>query len=115
MKENNIYECKQQFQNYQRGKMLGEKVIVLRNVLVIETGDTKIKDDVQDKRKIEQGEVKTEIAGANGVLHIQIDHQYIERLDEQIQKKQKSQVLYEFFLCYAHGLSLSNSYFFAIT
>jgi hypothetical protein len=66
--------------------MLGEQVIVLRNVFIIEVGYSKIEDDGKQKRKVEDGKINTIRRRTHLKLHRFIYPENINGLDKQIQK-----------------------------
>ena len=78
--------------------MFCEKVIVLRNVFVVEIGDAKIKNDIQYEWKIKKGEVKPEVFSMHRILPTHINKQHMKWLDEKVQEKKKRQVGDKFFL-----------------
>jgi hypothetical protein len=80
--------------------MLVQQMDMLGNVSVIEIGNTGIKQYIKNKSEIKYGEIKTIIHIPNGILHGQVNPENPERLYQEIQEQQKSQIDQEFFL---HG------------
>ena len=93
-----VDDSQQKFQDNKGRKMFCKKMIVLGNVDVIKTCYAEIKDDVKHEREIEQRKVKSEVFSVYCVLPVYINEKYMNRLDEQIQKKKKGKVGYKFFL-----------------
>src|SRR4051812_38463682 len=73
-------------------------MIVLRNIFVVKTGDTKIKNDIQHKREIEQCEIKSKVFCVHSILNIEVNNQNVKWLYQQVQKKKKGKICYKFFL-----------------
>ena len=67
--------------------MLGEQVIILCNIFIIKIGYAKIEEDIQEKRKIEESEVFTEIFISYPGLHYRFNTQYPEWFYEQVKEK----------------------------
>ena len=65
---------------------------MLCNVAVIKTGDSHIEQDIQQKRKVEKGEIQTICFVANKVLYRTVDSEYPKWFDEQIEGKQQNEV-----------------------
>jgi ATP-dependent protease HslVU (ClpYQ) peptidase subunit len=72
--------------------MLVQQVIVLCNIPVVKIGNTEIKQNVKQKRKIKYREIKTIFTGSSNILHSSVDAKYPERLNQQIKKKQKPKI-----------------------
>jgi type III secretion system FlhB-like substrate exporter len=64
----------------------------LRNILVVEIGNTNIKQNIQQKRKVEQRKVFAISSIAHLVLYVRLNHQYPERLYKQVQEKENNEV-----------------------
>src|ERR1051326_499570 len=75
--------------------MFFEQVVVLRNVLVVEIGDPKIKEDVEQERKVEQNEVLAISSITHHLLHTGLDAQRPKWLDEKVQANENGQVCNE--------------------
>src|SRR5438477_191962 len=72
--------------------MLAEKVIVLRNIFIVEVRDAEVEQDVEEEGKVEEGDVITIHLSAHSDLHVAINAQYPERLDEQVQGEDEKKV-----------------------
>lgn len=88
--------------------MLAEKVIILRNVFIIEIGDAKINENIEQERKIKNGRIQSVMRHSCCILHLHINAEYPKRLDEQIQRKHDGKVGDEFSLHVANLLKNSN-------
>ena len=61
---------------------------VLCNVLIVEISNSKIQQDIQQEREIEQREVLAVRRISYFILYVRFNNQNPEWLDEQIQEKQ---------------------------
>jgi hypothetical protein len=68
--------------------MFFKQKIVLGNITVVEACYSHIKQDIQQQRKIKQGEIHPVSVVAHKVLHTTIDAKNPERFDKQVQGKQ---------------------------
>ena len=75
--------------------MLGNQMVVLRNILVVEIGNAKIKNNIHQKRKVKEREIQTVIFGTYHGLHLTFNTKYPKRLNEQIKREQQGQVFYK--------------------
>ena len=80
--------------------MFVEQVIVLRDVFVVEIRDAEVEQDIQQERKIEEHEILSVSRIAHLNLHVRLNAEDPERLDEQVQAQQDNEVRNEFLL---HG------------
>ncbi len=78
--------------------MLGEQMIILRNILIVEIGDPEVQQDIQQERKIEQREVFAIRRISHLALHMRFDHEDPERLDHQVEEKKDNKIGDEFLL-----------------
>jgi hypothetical protein len=62
-------------------------LLVLGNVPVIEIGDPKIKQNVEEKREIKNNKIKAVISYTNNILDISVDAKYKNRFDKKIKGK----------------------------
>lgn len=53
--------------------MFFKQEVVLRNIFIIETGNPNIEQNIQQKRKIEKGEIHSVAFITNHVLHRAVD------------------------------------------
>lgn len=65
--------------------MLLQQKIVLRNVFIIEIGDTNIKQNIKQQRKVEQGEIHSVTFVAHKVLHVSVDTKKPKWFNQQIE------------------------------
>ena len=72
--------------------MLGQQMLVLRNILIVEIRNAEIEKYIQQERKIEQCEVFAISSIAHFILNIRFNHQDPERLYKQIQEKQDNKI-----------------------
>jgi hypothetical protein len=49
--------------------MFGCQLVVLRNISIVEIGNSYIKQDIENQREIEQRKIKTILFCANGILN----------------------------------------------
>jgi hypothetical protein len=80
--------------------MLAQEMVVLSNVLVVEIGNAKVKQDVEQETEVEQSIVKSVITGQHRILNCSVNPQYPEGLYEEVQQQQQRKIGYELFL---HG------------
>ena len=78
--------------------MLLQQVAVLRDIPRIEIIDPKIEEYVEQHAQTEQREVHAVLLRPHSLLHFRIYTEYIERLDQQVQKEEKSEIDKEFTL-----------------
>ena len=76
-------------------------MIVLRNVDVVETCNSKIQNNIENKRKIKKRKVKSEVLRVNSILPVQVNEKNMKRFYEKVEEKKKSKIGYKFLL---HGL-----------
>jgi len=72
--------------------VLIQQLTILRNISVIEIGNSKIKENIKKKGEIENDKIKPKILGTNHVLHSSVNAKNPEWLNQQIQKKKKTKV-----------------------
>ena len=70
----------------------------MRNISVVKIRDTQVEQNIEEKRKIEQGIVGAIFNCTGGILHGAVDSQQPERFDQQVEKQQESQIGDKFFL-----------------
>ena len=73
-------------------------MVVLCNIPVIEIGDPKIKENIKEKREIENDKIKPVITYSDNILNIPVDAEYKDRFNKKVKKKQESQVCQKFSL-----------------
>jgi hypothetical protein len=78
--------------------MFAQQVIVLRNIFVVEICNPEIQEDIEQERKIEQGNVISIYFSSDCDLHVPVNTQYPERLDQQVQGKDQEEISYKFAL-----------------
>jgi hypothetical protein len=78
--------------------MLVQQLLILGNVTVIEVGDAKIEENIEEKREIKDDQVKPIVSYSNNILNISVNAENKNRLDQKIQKKKQSKVCKKFFL-----------------
>ena len=67
--------------------MFCEQMIVLRNVDVVETCNSKIQNNIENKRKIKKREVQSEVLRVNSILPIQVNEKNMKRFYKKIKEK----------------------------
>jgi hypothetical protein len=72
--------------------MLGQQMLILSNILIIEIRYAEVEKNIQQERKIEQCEVFTVCSIAHFILNVRFNYQDPERLDKQIQEKQDNKI-----------------------
>ncbi len=77
--------------------MLLQQVLILRYVAVIVIGNAKVKQKVDNQRKIKQREIHSVLLGAGCVLHIYF-HKNPERLYQQVKENKKNKIGKKFLL-----------------
>ena len=76
---------------------------MLRDVLIVISCYAEIENDVQQERKVKERVIKSVRLRADGKLHIPVNAQQPERLDEQIQCNDQRKVGNKFPLHAFHG------------
>ena len=61
-------------------------MIILSNIFIIEIGNTKIEQDIKEKREVENSEIKPVITSSYNILHRPVDAQYPEGLNKHIKR-----------------------------
>ena len=80
------------------GEMLGEELVVLRDVPVVEVGDPHVEEDVEQVREVGDGQIDaiSPVTGvADQVLHFAVNAQNPERLHQKVQEEKKDNILDE--------------------
>jgi hypothetical protein len=72
--------------------VLVQQVVVLRNVAIVEIGYAKIKQDIEQERKIENHKIETELGWTDGVLDRPVDPKDPEGLHQKVQEQQQTEV-----------------------
>jgi len=80
--------------------MLLQELVILRYITVIEVGYPEVKDDIQQEGQVEKGYIQSEFAGTHQNLHIPVDPENPERLDQQVKEDDQNQVGYELLFYY---------------
>jgi stalled ribosome alternative rescue factor ArfA len=62
-------------------------LLVLGNVPVIEIGDPKIKQNVEEKGEIKNNKIKAVISYTNNILDISVNTKYKDRFDKKVKGK----------------------------
>ena len=78
--------------------------MMLGDVPVIEIGDPGVEKDVEEKGKIEEREIETVIKVPDHVLNCPVNPENPERLHQEVEKQQQSEVRQEFSL---HGYRIA--------
>ena len=65
--------------------MLVQKMVVLRDIPVVEIGNAKIKDDVEKEGEIENNKIKTITLGSDYILNVPVNSENKNRLDKKIE------------------------------
>ena len=60
-------------------------MILLTDIFIVEIGNSKIKQNIQEKRKTENGIIESILFGTNDQLNIPVNTEDPVRLDEEIQ------------------------------
>ena len=84
-----INRRKQQLKGHQRRNVLAEQVTVACDVSVVEDIDARIKEDIEQEGKVEQGVVDAIHFGPCHVLDGPVDAEQPEGLDQQVQRQQE--------------------------
>ena len=105
-------ECNDKIQHTQhnpyhhnRRKIFPEHLAVLRDISVVEVGYPHIEDNVYHVCEVENCKINPIFAKSNHPLHVHVYKEHIERLYEQVQKKQQYEIKNEFPL---HVLFITN-------
>jgi hypothetical protein len=72
--------------------MFLKQLVVLGNVSIIEIGDSKVEEYVEEEGKVENHEVKTVFTGSHGILNPSVDTENPKRFNQQIEEKNKNKV-----------------------
>ena len=67
--------------------MLVQQLYMLGNIPIVEVGDARIQQDVEQKGKIEDVQVKSIILQTYGILDRTVDPENPEGFDQEIQRK----------------------------
>ena len=73
-------------------------MMVLGNIPVIEIGDPQIEENIEQKGKIKNNQVKSIISHPDNILNVPVNSKNKNRLDKKIKWKKQSQVCQEFSL-----------------
>ena len=84
-RQQNVDDRQQQFKNNKRRKMFCKKMIVLRDVNVVEICYAEIENDVQHEGKVKQRKVQPEAFCMHCILPVHIYEKHMKRLNKQIQ------------------------------
>lgn len=68
---------------------------VLCGMARVPIGGTKVQQDIEDERKVEQCEVATKAFRTHTVLNLRFHHKQIERLDQQVEAYQQNEIRYK--------------------